>query len=375
MSASTHIYDDLGVTPVINAIGNRTLLGGNTPSEVVRAAMDESEDYYVDMRELSDRIGERISDMLGIEAALVTSGASASLALGAAACMTGTDVDKIEQVPDVTGMPHEFIIQKGLRVKYDRCMTIPGGKLVEVGDEDGTRPEHIEEAIGPNTAGIHYLARPVPEPGTLPIEEVLEIAHSHDIPIVMDAAGRVYPTEFLSTYVKMGVDLVAYGAKYFGSVNSSGLLTGRKDLVEAAGMHSFIGFESSPVRSFGRPMKMDRQEVVAVYAALKAWLTMDHEERLAMVDARIDALRADLRDVASLSFVAVPEGQPGHDLWMRVDAEAAGKTADEVVQELRAGNPSIWVRQDGDEHHFSLNFIALKEGGERVIADRLREVL
>ena len=175
--------------------------------------------------------------MLDVEAALITSGCAAALAVGAAAIMTGQDVAKIEQIPDVSGMRHEFIIQKQLRVKYDRSMSIPGGKLVEVGNIEETTADHIEEAIGPNTAGIHYLAPGDRLPGALPIEEVIRIGQAHNIPIIVDAAGEVYPTSLLSDYVKMGADLVAYGAKYFGSVNSSGILTGKKDLVMAARMN------------------------------------------------------------------------------------------------------------------------------------------
>ena len=147
----------------------------------------------------------KISEMLGVERSLVTSGCSAALAVGAAACMTGDDPEKIKQIPDVTGMPNEFIIQKQLRVRYDRCMTIPGGKLVEIGNEQGTSPEDLEAAIGPNTAGVNYLA-PGNQPGALSIEEVIRIAHSHNVPVIVDAAGQVYPTDLLSKYVKMGAD-------------------------------------------------------------------------------------------------------------------------------------------------------------------------
>ena len=198
----SNIYEELGVNPVINGMGHRTLLGGGTPSPEVRALMDESEGYYADMGELIDRVGERVSEMLDVEAALITSGCAAALAVGAAAIMTGQDVAKIEQIPDVSGMRHEFIIQKQLRVKYDRSMSIPGGKLVEVGNIEETTADHIEEAIGPNTAGIHYLAPGDRLPGALPIEEVIRIGQAHNIPIIVDAAGEVYPTSLLSDYVR-----------------------------------------------------------------------------------------------------------------------------------------------------------------------------
>ena len=371
----TSIYEELGVQPVLNAMGNRTLLGGGTPSKSVRAVMDESEEYYVDLGALTDRVGERISEMLGVGGALVTSGCAAALAVGAAACMTGKDPEKIERIPDTTGMKNEILIQKQLRVKYDRCMTIPGAKLIEVGDTEETRPEQLEEAIGPNTAAIHYLAPGDRNPGALPIEEVIRIGHEHDVPIIVDAAGQVYPTDLMSKYVKMGADLVAYGAKYFGSVNSSGILTGTKEMVEAARMNSFIGFEDTSLRTFSRPMKVDRQEIVAVYAALREWITMNHEDRFAAYEVRLDSLHGALSGVSDIELFMHPEGQPADGLGIRIDPAKSGKTADDVVKELMSGNPSIWVRHAEGEDFFVVRMPQLKEGGESVIADRLKEIL
>ena len=375
-----NIYEELGARPVINAYGNRTILGGSTPSPSVRAIMDRSEEYYVHMDELMDRVGERIAEMLGVEAVMVTNGAAAALTMAAAACMTGTDVAKVEQIPDVTGMPHEFIIQRQLRLRYDRCMEIPGGKLIVVGEEDGTRPEHIEAAIGPNTAAIHCLPSVERRPGALPLETVISIGKANDIPIIVDSAGSVYPTENLSKYVKMGADLAAYGAKYFGSVQSSGLLTGRKDLIEAARVNSYQYFESSlvagnPVKSFGRPMKMDRQDVVAVYAALREWLTMNHEDRFASYEARISQVRDALRDVPYIQLVDHHEQGPPTGVSVKVDTAKTGKTPSDVVEELRDGNPSVWVGLSEDGSSFSIRVPLLPEGQERVIAERLWEVL
>ena len=371
----TTIFEELGVRPVLNAQGNRTLLGGGTPSPEVRELMDAAEEYYVNLSELMDAVGERISDMLGVEAALITSGCSAALAYAAAACMTGNDDDKIERIPDTAGMPNEIIIQRQLRVKYDRCMTIPGGRLVEIGDEERTTTDQLNDAIGPNTAAIHYFAPGTQHPGALPIEQVIEIGHSRDIPIIVDAAGQVYPTDLLSRYVKMGADFVAYGAKYFGAVNSSGVLTGRKDMVDVARSHSFIGFESTPVRSFGRPMKVDRQEVVAVYGALREWLTMNHEDRIAGYEARVSAIRPSLSDIDGITLEDFTPDGPLEGLTVISDPDVTGMTGAEIVEELRAGNPSIWVRESDLGDRFAIRMMTLKEGGERVIVDRLKEIL
>ena len=371
-----NIYEELGVRPVINAYGNRTLIGGGTPAPSVRALMDESEEYYVDMGELMDAAGDRIAEMLGVEAALVTNGGAAALTVAAAGCMTGTDVEKVDRLPDVTGMRHEFIIQRQLRLRYDRCMTIPGGRLIEVGEVAGTRPEHIEAAIGPNTAAIHCVPAADTTAGALPLAEVVRIGHANGIPVIVDASSYVYPTEDMSRFVGMGADLVSYGGKYFGSVNSSGILTGGKEHVAGARLNSFIRFEalSDGTLALGRPMKMDRQDVVAVYAALREWLAMDHGARFAAYRARFRDLAAALSDVPHVE-PAGPEGEPPLGLWFRVDAEAAGKTGSEVASELREGNPGVWVVEGEDGDRFSIRVPWLRDGNEHAIASRLKEIL
>ena len=371
----TTIFEELGVRPVINAQGNRTLLGGGTPSPEVRDMMDSIETYYVNMAELMDSVSARICDMLDVDAALVTSGCSAALAYAAAACITGDDSDRIERIPDTTGMPNEIIIQRQLRVKYDRCMTIPGGRLVEIGDAERTTSDQLRDAIGPNTAAIHYWAPGTQGPGALSLEDVIEIGHANGVPIIVDAAGQVYPTDLLNRYVKMGADLVAHGAKYFGAVNSSGLLTGRADLVNVARSHSFIGFESSPVRSFGRPMKVDRQEVVAVYGALRAWLTMNHEDRIAEYEARVAGLRVALRDISGVALEDLTDDGPVEGLTVVVDPDVARMTGAEVVEMLRDGNPSIWVREHDAGDRFAIRLLTLRQEDESVIVDRLHEIL
>ena len=371
------IWDDLGVRRVINAGGNRTLLGGNEPPPEVREIMAELDDYYVDMGDLIDAASEKVAELLGAEAALITSGASASLAVGAAGFMTGTDEDKIDRIPDTTGMRNEFLIQRQLRVKYDRCITSAGGKLIEIGDEDETRPEHFEEAIGPSTAGVHYLA-PGNRPDCLSIEQVTEIAHGKEVPVIVDAAGQVYPTENLSKYVDMGADLVAYGAKYFGAVNASGVLTGKKEHVEAARLNSFINFESSRARNFARTMKLDRQSVVAVYAALRRWLTMNHEDRFAAYEVQLTNIQSGLAGIPGVTVEFAGEG-PADGVNVFVDPDEAGKTAEQVLEEMKNGNPSVWAHSTeelgGAPGGILLRVPTLKPGQENLVVERMREIL
>ena len=288
MAGRSRIMRELGIEPVINAHGHPTTIGGNNPSRAVREAMDDASLDYVRMSDLVEVTGDRIAEMLGVPAAIVTPGCAAALALSAAACITRDHPDRMEQLPDTTGMPNEFIIQRQLRVIYDKALTVPGGVLVEVGDEDGTTEEHIEAAISERTAGIHYLAGGLYEdPGLreertdiVPFSRLVALARRHGLPLVVDAAGQVYPTERLSLYARGGADLVGYGGKYFEGLNTSGLLVGANpELVRLAYRHSFVGFEYEQKRVFGRSMKMDRQTVIATYVALREWLATDHEAR------------------------------------------------------------------------------------------------
>jgi L-seryl-tRNA(Ser) seleniumtransferase len=284
--------------------------------------------------------------------------------------MAGSDPEKAERLPDVTGMRYEVVVQKNLRSKYDRCVTVPGARLVEVGSESETRGEQIAAAIGDRTVAIHYLA-PGRGDGVVSLAEVVEIGKRYEIPIIVDAAGQVYPVENMKKYMAMGADLVCFGAKYFGAPNSSGVLCGRKDLVEAAGLHGFIGFEASPFRAFGRPMKLDRQEIIAVVVALQEWLAMDHQARFEGYERHVGKLQKALEGVPNMKIA--PDGSPVTGLRVTIDEAALGRTAAEVADALRAGNPSIWAHSREDAIIISVR--TLMDGDELVIADRLRSLL
>ncbi len=332
--------------------------------------MQEANRYYVDMKELLDKTGQIIAELLGAEAAYVTPGCCAALALGAAACMAGSDPEKMERLPDVRGMKHEVIIQRGLRSKYDRCVTVPGAKLVEVGDESGARPEQIEAAMGERTAAIHYLA-PSRGDGVVPLEEVIHIGKRHHIPIIVDAAAQVYPVENLKKYTAMGADLVCYGAKYFGAPNSTGILCGRRELVEAAALHGFIGFESSPYRTLGRPMKLDRQEIIAVVVALREWMAMDHQARFEGYERRVRAFQKELEGIPHIEVTL--QGSPVTGLRIALDEQALGKTAAQIAEALREGDPSIWLHAQADTITVSVS--TLMDGDELIIAEGVKRLL
>ena len=365
------IYAKLGARAVINAQGNRTVLGGSATVPEVTAAMAAVNDTYIEMSELLARSGEYIADLLGVEAAYVTSGCSAALAFSAAACMTGRDLDKIAQLPDTTRMKNEIVIQKAQRYTYDRSFTVPGAKLVEAGSEDGCTPAQLNERIGENTAAVAYLIRAGESDSVLTLEQTVDMAHDAGVPVIADAAAQIYPLDYFWRNAQ-SADLVCFGAKYMGAPQSSGFLCGRKELVEAASDQGFIAFQENGGRSFGRPMKMDKQEVVGVVTAVERWVKMNHEDRLMVYEERLDTARHILAGTPGLDLEIenVPQYY-GSSLNVTVDAGVVGKTAQDIADELDEGNPRIWVMVT-DERTFEVNAHALNEGEEVIVAERIR---
>jgi L-seryl-tRNA(Ser) seleniumtransferase len=374
-AVKTSIFERLGVKPVLNARGFNTVVGGNTPTARMKEAIEEVERYYVDMRELLERSGEAIAKLMGAEAAYVTPGAAAALALGTAACITGDDVEKMGRLPDTAELKNRVLIQKAHRYPYERTVTIVGTKLQEIGDDAGTTPAQLEAALGPKVAAVLYPAHLEGEPGTLSLDQVIEIAHAKGVPVLVDAAGQVYPIERFKSYTKRGADLVAFGSKYFGGVNSAGLLCGKKELVDAAVLQGFIGFETVTNRKgFGRPLKLDRQEIVGVVVALQEWMTMDHDRRLARQERRLATVARAVSGLPGVSTEVVEsEGAAPRVLRVAVDAAKARRSAEALVEALRDGSPSIAVGPDEDA--ILVNVSTVQEGDEDLIARRLRELL
>ncbi len=364
------LYRELGVRPVINARGNQTVLGGSSPSQEVLAAMAAANDTYVEMEELLARSGEVIAGLLGTEAAYVTSGCAAALALSTAACIAGMDPDKVGRIPDTAGMKNEIVFQGAQRYSYDRCYTIPGGRLVFPGDERGCTAQQLEAAFGPNTAALAYYMRPDWKDNVVSLRDAVAIAHRKGVPAIIDAAAQIYPLDYFRDVAQAG-DLVCFGAKYFGSPHSTGILTGKRALVEAAAAQGFIGFETaSGPRPFGRAFKVDRQEVVGVVVAIRRWFAMNHEERLLHIEERLRVLEEALSVFPHLDTKREPNfPAPFTGIRIRLDPDRVAA----VTRTLDQGDPRIWVRAEGGAvvaHVHTLN-----EGEVTLLARRLREAL
>jgi len=368
-----NVYEKLDVRRVINAMGNQTVLGGSTPSDAVREAMEHANVSYVEMEELLAKSGEFIAKTLGTEAGYVTAGCAAAMALIAAACMTGDDSEKIYRLPDTSGMKNEILIQKKQRYSYDRCYTVTGAKLLEVGDDQGCTEQQLTEAIGPNTAAVAYFIQKDWDDSVLSLDEVVRIAHENNVPVIADAASQNYPLDYMIGNAN-AADLVCFGAKYFGAPHSTGFLCGKKELVDAAIANGFIGFHTGGRKAIGRPLKVDRQDVVAVIAALDEWFTMNHEDRLISIDNRLTTMESDLQGIPNVEAKVVRhENFWGASLQLTLDS-GFGKSAKEVADDLDRGEPRIWVNPE-TENTIIVNAHTLKEGEGAIVAQQLRQSL
>lgn len=361
------IYKEMGVKHVINASFCLTVLGGSTLSKEIIDAEIEANKRFVAIRDLEEKAGRIIAEITGAEAAHITTGAFAAMVLSTAACIAGKDTEKMKKLPDTTGMKNEIIIQRNLRTIFDRAMEVPGGKFVVV----EPTPEAMEAAITEKTAAIHYLPQlDPPRTDVIPLEEVIEIGHRHGVPIIVDAAGQTYPTDRLKMFVRMGADLVCYSGKYFWGPNSTGFVCGRKDLVEAAAENSFIG---PGVGWIGRGYKLDRQEIVALVVALQRWIKMDHEKRLQPARERRSYLMEALKDIPDIKLAAQPYRYHVVGLQVTFEKKTQAQTR-ELAAKLREGDPSIWVRRSRG-NSILINTLLLADGDEKIIAERLKEIL
>ena len=369
-----NIYKELGAVPVINATGSVTMLGGSTPRPEVKEAMAQADGAYIPLMELQEAAGAAIARMTNVPAAYITSGAGSALMLATAAAMAGDDDDRIQQLPNTEGMKNEILIQTRQRYWYDRCLELAGARLVMFGSEERTTAEDLEQAIGPNTAAVHYYAvEQEYDPQALSLEDTIAIAHAHDVLVTVDAAGQIYPLENFGKYVRMGADFQCIAAKYMGAPQSTGLALGSEEMIRKIGLQAFASYEGRRVRGVGRPQKVDRQEMMGAVAAVRVWMTMNHEDRLADIERRTRTIVNALDGVAGLNVEMMDNviGHQPYGLNIRVDAVVAGFDVYELRDRLKEGDPPIWTRVRDDEDFITIHMFGLNPGEDQIVGERI----
>ena len=368
------IYKELGARPIINAIGSVTMLGGSTPIPEVREAMAQADGAWIPLMELEEKAGDVIAKMVNVPAAYITSGAGSALTLATAAAMAGDDDDKIQQLPNTAGMKNEILIQTRQRYWYDRCLELAGAKLVQFGSEEETTEQDLEQAIGPNTAAVHYYAvEQEPDPHALSLEKTIEIAHARGVLVMVDAAGQIYPLDNFGKYIRMGADFQCIAAKYTGATQSVGLALGTKEMIRKIGLQAFASYEGRRIRGIGRPQKVDRQEMVGAVAAVRRWMTMNHEERLADSEQKCQNVIVALAGIPGVKAELITNviGHHAYGVNLALDPAIAGMTLVDVVARLKEGEPPIWTRVRDGEDFITIHAFGMNPGEDKIIGERI----
>jgi uncharacterized pyridoxal phosphate-dependent enzyme len=366
-ATSRDYFRELGVRPFINAAGTYTAMTASLMPREVMDAITYASKHYVMLDELHDRVGERIAALVRSEAAMVTAGAASALTLGMAAVLTGTDRQKIGALPDLAGgtMKREVIIQKAHRFGYERAVRNCGVRLVEVETRDD-----LERAVNDQTAMLLFYNNNNTE-GQIRDEEFVQLGRKHSIPTLNDAAADVPPVENLWKYTAMGFDLVAFsGGKGIRGPQSAGLLLGRKSLIAAARLNG-----SPNGNAIGRGMKVNKEEMVGMLAALELYVRKDHAAEGREFERCAEEIRKAAVSVAGVrAEIFVPE-VANHVPHVRVSWEGAstGPRAADVVRALQAGEPSIVIRSEAET--LVVGVWMMQPGEEKIVARRLRQEL
>ena len=328
-SPKGNIYTRIGVRPFINARGTWTYLSGSLELPEVRAAKQEAALHFVDMFELQRAVGKRLAEISGAESGMVTSGAAGAMAAATAACIAGADPEKVWQLPDTTGLKHEVIMFGG-RSPFDSAIRLAGGKLVLANTH-----EELAGAINANTAMIYTTAL------RERLEKAAALAKKAGVPLLMDDAAGIPPFENIRLYARMGIDLYCFsGGKGLCGPQCSGLLLGRKDLIEAA-LANYNPCEGAVCR----PMKVGKEEIMGCLAAVEAWSKKDLNELNRQWNVRAERIKKLVDTVPGVTTeIRIPEGGNRYPtVVVSWDEQAWGFTVGDCDRELREGEPRIEV--------------------------------
>src|SRR5438067_1388329 len=329
------VYESLGIKPVINATGTVTVLGGSVmPPEVV-AAWADAAGHFVDLLQLQDRVGEKIARLVGVEAALVTTGAAGALLLGTAAVVTRGERDFSRRLPDTTGMKNEVILQKAHHSCYDHQLTDVGVKLIDV-----ETPADVQRAVTDRTALLFFMNMAEVD-GRIKRREWIELAGRYRVPALLDAAADVPPVERLAEYNRIGFDLVAVsGGKALRGPNNTGLLLGRKDLVEAAKRNA-----NPHCGTIGRMMKVGKEDMIALLAAVERFVRLDHEVEWKEFERRIGVIEKAVNGVPTVECERIVPPVANHVPHLQIawDEKRVKITREKVTRALADGDPPIRI--------------------------------
>ncbi len=361
-------YQSLGIRPVINAYATVTKLGGSLMPPEVISAMNEAAGSFVDLAQLQRRVGQRIAELTRNEAAYLTSGAAAGVMLAAAASVLYKYPQAAKSFPHIASFKDQAIVHRTHRNTYDFAVQQIGMKFVEIEPSVAK----LRAAINERTACIFWFQGAMNSPDDIPLADMIAIGDEHDIPVIVDAAAQLPPVENLWRFTEMGAALALFsGGKDLRGPQSSGLMLGRKDLIES------IRPISNPNHGVGRPLKVGKEEMLGLLAAVERYLKLDHAARAQYCEEAVQLFCAALNPLPGVCAERVFPNEAGQPLpWCRVTIDPAvlGRSADDIVAAFLAHEPAIAV-SPLSETQFHLNPMTLNPGEEIIVRDACLRLL
>jgi len=340
-------------------------------SRDVLDAMADAASSYVDMNEFHAAAGRELAQLTNNEAAYVTAGCAAALSIATLACITGDDPALMDRMPDGTGLRTQVIMHTCHRIPYDPAVRLVGAQIVQIGNALQTFEWELRAAIGPQTAAVLFVAGSHVEDGALSLKTVVDIAHSSGVPVIVDAAAQLPPVSNLWKFSRdLGADLVLFsGGKEIRGPQASGLVVGRKDLIEACAAIA------APHQRLLRAMKVGKEEIAGLLAAVEAYVHMDHESEMARRESVCASWVEDLARLPGISAQRVwpnEAGRPTPRVRVRLEL-SAGKSTGDAQSRLWDGDPRIAVERI-DDASFYITPDTLSNGEESIVIDRITEL-
>jgi len=369
------IYERLGVKPIINAFGTLTDYGNSIMEPEVVQAMADASCVMVRMQELNECAGELIAKYTHAEAGLVTAGASDALMLQAAACMAGKDPAKIKRLPDTEGMKNEIIINWNHNMDWVHAWRAAGAKLVWVGSSTVLHRGgwQIEAAINDRSAALAFLASRALPDSFDSLDEMVRIARHHDLPVIVDAAAMLPPVENLWRFIDHGADMVAFsGGKAIRGPQSTGILCGRRDLIEAAALNH------SPNIAIGRAAKVCKEEIVGSMVALERYIKRDHAADQRRWREQCNTIATAIMDIRGVEVAVLQDDwvRPVPEVSIHFTSDWAGPSPDVIIDTMAKGDPPIFLIGGvrwGEQ--LFINPHGLMEGEAELVGQRLHTAM
>jgi D-glucosaminate-6-phosphate ammonia-lyase len=366
-----NVYERIGVRPLINCKGTFTIITGSLTLPEVKRVMDEASRHFVHLDELMAAVGQKLSSLTGAEWGVVTAGCAAAITATTCACIAGASPEKMQRLPNLAGLKDEVIIPGWSRNVYDHAVRMVGVRIMAP-----ENLEALEKAIGPRTAMVYILAGP-DDTGPFGLEPIAKLSRAYDVPVLVDAAAENLTPE---VHLGRGADLVAYsGGKALRGPQCAGLLLGRKDLCQA------VWLNSAPHHAFGRSLKVGKEEIMGMLAAVEAWYKRDHQAEWKTWEGYLSHIARKVEQVPGVSTEVIPPDSLSNrtpSLGIKWDGSRLRVAGNEVYQALLDGTPRIQTHSFTGTRREGLKDCSLKlaawmmePGDAEIVAARLHEIL